>query len=309
MPTPTPTPTPTPLPECAAESPKTASFAPPDTRLDAYRLGFTWDNRPRFRVRNTQAALLDEQTDCQAAAAIQAQLRVTDLAGVGPACPRCSNSVTGPTAVRVEADAAAARDAGRPLPAERADSGGRRMANGRLRRVHGSGPGMGGRGADVEPYRTHSCVPIIVLAGASLVATRVVRHRLDVYEEEPTPLRDILIVGPDSMGAPIVRLGFFAWRRADVEDGGDTGVSNAYLSLAGLVAGPLVARFHSPRASVDTVDDMQPQNQFSVVLRHVWATVSGARTLAVGRRLHHSAFEDDDGREYQLQLVRRLDPD
>ncbi len=307
-PTPSPTPTPTPLPECAAESPKSASFVPADTRLDAYLFGFTWDNRPRFRVRNAQAAVLDEQSDCQAAAAIQAQLRVTDLAGVGPACPRCSVSVTGrlPTRVEAELPLPETRDA-RYLRSVRilVDDEWRMVASEEF-------TVQVPEWAAAEPLWSLIALifaPIIVLAGASLVATRVVRHRLDVYEDEPTPLREILIVGPDGMGAPIVRLGFFAWRRADIEDGRDAGVSSAYLSLAGLVAGPLVARFHSPRASVDSVDDMQPQNQFSVVLRHVWTTVRGARTLAVGRRFHHSAFEDDDGREYQLQLVRRLDSD
>ena len=307
-PMPTSTPTPTPLPECTAESPKTASFVPADTRLDAYRLGFTWDNRPRFRVRNTQAAMLEEQSHCRAEAAIQAQLRLTDLAGIAPACPRCSVSVTGRPPVRVEA--------GLPLP-ETLEA--RYLRDVRLLvddewqtvaseefTVHVP------EWAAAEPMLSLIAlivVPIAVLAGASFVATRVVRHRLDDYEEEPTFARDIRVMGADGMGVPVVRLGFFVWRGAETEDRGHTGVSKAYLSLAWLVAGSLVVRFQSPRASVDTVDGMQPQNRLSGVLRKAWDAVRGARTLAVGRRLHHSAFDDADGREYQLQLVRRLDPD
>ena len=94
-PSPTPTPTPTPLPECAPESPKTARFTPPDTRLEAKRVDLNLDNLPRLSTRATQTAVLEEAEDCLAVAAIQAQLRVTDVAGLGPACPTCSASVTG----------------------------------------------------------------------------------------------------------------------------------------------------------------------------------------------------------------------
>ncbi|MCY3749057.1 MAG: VWA domain-containing protein [Chloroflexi bacterium] len=301
-PTSSPTPTPTPLPECAAESPKTASFAPPDTRLDAYRLGFTWDNRPRFRVRNTQAAVLEEQSDCLPASAIQAQLRVTDLAGVGPACPRCSNSVTARPPVRM--------DAALPLPETLetlylrdvrvlVDDEWRTVASEEFTvRVP--------EWAAAEPLWSLIAlivVPIAVLGGVSFVATRVVRHRLGVDDEESTPVRDISVVGADGMDVPIVRLGFFAWRGTEIEDGGDTGVYKVYLSLAWLVAGPLVARFHSPRGSVDSVDGLQPQNTLSGVLRETWNAVREARTLAVGCRLNHSTFEVAGGREVELLLI------
>ena len=146
--------------------------------------------------------------------------------------------------------------------------------------------------------------PIAVLAGASFVATRVVRHRLDDYEEEPKSLRDLRIVGADGIGMPIVRLGFFVWRGAGIEHGGDTGVSRAYVSLAWIVAGSLVARFHSPRESLDTVvNGMEPQNRVSGVLRRAWDAVRCARTLAVGRRLNHATFEVGDGREVELPLI------
>jgi len=306
-PTPSPTPTPTPLPECAVESPKTARFVPADTRMDAYRLGFTWENRPRFRLPNSQTALLEEQSDCRTAVAVQAQLRVTDLAGVGPACPRCTASITGRLPLRVEAAL--------PLPdtlEARYVRDVRVLVDDEWRSVASEEFTVQvSEWAAAEPLWSLIALivaPIAVLAGASFVSTRVIRHRLDDYDEQPTAVRDILVVGSDGIGTPIVRLGFFVWRGADVEGGGDTGVSKAYLSLAWLVAGPLVARFHAPQASMDTLDGMQPQNKLGGFLRNASNAVRGARTLAVGRRLHHSAFEDD-GRENQLQLVRRLDPD
>ena len=305
-PSPTPTPTTTPQPECAAESPKTASFSPPDTRLDAYRLGFTWDNRPRFRIRNTQAAVLEEQSDCRASAAIQTQLRLTDLAGVGPACPRCAASVTGRPPVRLEAAL--------PLP-ETLDA--RYLREVRVlvddewwtvasEEFTVQVPEW----AAAEPLWSLIAiilVPIAILAGVSFVSTRVIRHQLDAYHEEATRVCDIDLVRADGAGVPIVRLGFVAWRGAPVD--GDAGISKAYLSLAVLVAGPLVVRFQSPPTQLDTVEDMQPQTSLTGLARRAWNVLRGARTLAVGRPLRYSAFEVADGREIELRLVPRIDAD
>ena len=150
-------------------------------------------------------------------------------------------------------------------------------------------------------------VPIILLAGVSLVSTRVVRHHLDDYDDQETPVRHIRLVGADGLGAPIVRLGFFVWRSADVESDGETDALKAHVSLAWFVVGPLAARFYSPPDRMDATDDMQPPGKLTRLVRRGWVAVRGTRTLVVGRRLTGRSFETAGDHEASLELVRSLD--
>ena len=164
--------------------------------------------------------------------------------------------------------------------------------------------------AEAEPVLSLVALIAVLLALlglTSFASTRLVRHQLDPYDEAATRVRDIHLVRADGLGAPIVRLAFFTWRGAEVD--GDVGISKAYLSLAGLVAGPLVARFLWPAPQAEAAADFQPPSTLTRLMRHTWAVARGARTLVIGRRLRHAVFEGADGREIEVQLVRRIDRD
>ena len=276
------------------------AFSPEGADIDAYRLGFAWENRPRFRVRNTHEAELSEEDDCTAVP-LQTRLQSRLADGSGPTCPQCTASATGQPPVRLEALA--------PLLEGRYMREVLVLTDGQWRVVASEELTVTvPEWADSEPVLSLVALIAVLLALLgliSLASSRLVRHRLDPYDEESARLSDIDLVRADGLGAPIVRLGFFTWRGAKLD--GNAGVSTGYVSLAGLVAGPLVVRFQSPAGPMDSADDMQSQGQLGSLAKRAWTVARGARTLVVGRRLRYTSFDAGDSRESQLRLVPRID--
>ena len=291
-------------PHCSAGSPRTVDFVPADSRIDAYRFGFTWDSRPRFRLPNSQAAVIRDGETC-VPVVIDAQLLLSSVDESGPACPLCEGSVTGKPPQQVEAEVPVPEGTSAPYVREA-----RVLADGDWHVVAREEITVEvPEWAALEPLlsllATIAAV-LLVLAAVSFVSVRILRHQLDpLDDDEPPRLIDIQCVRVDGMGAPIVRLGFFAWRRAEIH--GAAGVSKGYVSLAGLVAGPPVVRFHSPSAEEDPVEAPQPEDESLHPATRARDVVWGARTLVVGRRLRYRSFEVGDGKESELELVRSLD--
>ncbi len=295
-------PNPVPAPECGTEIAVNVEFSPPENRVAAFRFGFTWEDRPRFRVRNTQSATLSQIPECAAFEAVEARLQIAHVGGEGRPCPKCEASVAAVPPVLL--------NAALPVPAEPSGIFVRKLST----RVDQAWHPIESeeftiavpRWAATEPVWSllvSIAVPATLLAIVSIVSTRAFRHRIDPYDDIESRICDIQLVRPDGLGVPIVKFGLLTWRR--IKASGDAGSIEAYVSLAWLVTGPLVARFQTPRT--DPVDVFEAENRLVQLILRTWASIRNARTLIVGRRIRNSAVEIADGRSVEIQLARRLD--
>ena len=302
VPTRTPTPQTVPTPACNAGSAKNVEFSPPGNRVAAYRFGFRWEDRPRFRVRNQQSAILSELPGCVAVDAVQARLQIAPADGQRRECPNCEAFATSIPPILV--------DATLPIPEEGSDLFIRELSTQadqtwqpiESEQITIVVP----RWAASEPVWSLLvliAVPVALLAIVSLASTRAIRHRIDPYDDTEYRICDIQLVQPDGLGVSIVKGGLFTWRRTKAS--GEAGSIEAYVSLAWFVTGPLVARFQTPRTGPE--DGIEAEAGLTPLLHRIWAYIRAARTLIVGRRIRESAVEIADGRVVEIQLVRRLD--
>ena len=293
-----------------------AQFLPSEPQIEVYRFGFRLDDqfpfRPRFREQTEQKVQISRDSSeglCRPAE-VHVELLMYPAGSDMPPC----ESQSGCTTLRFTPDDKPPPDISVDVP----DPGTSEASL--MRRVTVNGTWSREEQVEVlvpwwaqtEPLWSVLVTVAAILAAlgvTSSISTRIIRHEYRDYEE-PARICDLAAVrASDGVPMSLVRLGFIPWRAVEV----DEQYPRFYLSLAGIVAGPLVVRFANSQPDGRADDPWEIHDEasgsFQKRARQWWGGLARFKTLLIGRRVEGNQFELSEDTWVPLDLEGSLDGD